>query len=137
MHRGQHAVLWTRPIRLLLREASLLLMHRQAAGPPSRSYAMPDRRTVYMTDDGSNVGFFMFKADRPNDLSSGGHHSAPCLPAHACLHLCCWLERWPRCWPFAAFFEPAGKLYAAKFTQTSGIGGGAFKIDWILLGSGG
>ncbi len=32
---------------------------------------MPDRRTVYMTDDGSNVGFFMFKADRPNDLSSG------------------------------------------------------------------
>lgn len=32
---------------------------------------MPDRRTVYLTDDGTNVGFYMFVADVPDDLSSG------------------------------------------------------------------
>jgi hypothetical protein len=31
----------------------------------------------------------------------------------------------------------AGALYAAKFTQTNGTGGGAFDIEWILLGEGG
>lgn len=31
----------------------------------------------------------------------------------------------------------AGQLYAAKFTQTDGNGGGAFDIEWILLGEGG
>ena len=35
------------------------------------AYVMPDRRTVYMTDDGDNAGFFMFFADRAGDLSSG------------------------------------------------------------------
>lgn len=34
-------------------------------------YVMPDRRTVYMSDDGTNVGLFRFVADRPGDLSSG------------------------------------------------------------------
>ena len=32
---------------------------------------MPDRKTVYTTDDGANVGFFQFRADRAGDLSSG------------------------------------------------------------------
>jgi len=32
---------------------------------------MPDNRTVYSTDDGSNGVLVMFKADRPKDLSSG------------------------------------------------------------------
>ena len=35
------------------------------------AYVMPDRRTVYMTDDGDNGGFFMYLADRPGDLSAG------------------------------------------------------------------
>ncbi|MBO6938417.1 MAG: DUF839 domain-containing protein [Deltaproteobacteria bacterium] len=35
------------------------------------AYVMPDQRTVYLTDDGTNVGLFMFVADEPGDLSSG------------------------------------------------------------------
>jgi hypothetical protein len=32
---------------------------------------MPDRRTVYMTDDGTNTALWKFIADRKNDMSSG------------------------------------------------------------------
>ncbi len=33
---------------------------------------MPDNKTVYTTDDGTNVGFYMFKSDNAGpDLSSG------------------------------------------------------------------
>ncbi|MCB9759907.1 MAG: DUF839 domain-containing protein [Alphaproteobacteria bacterium] len=35
------------------------------------SYVMPDEQTVYITDDGTNVGFFMYIADAPGDLSAG------------------------------------------------------------------
>lgn len=35
------------------------------------SYVMPDKKTVYMSDDGTNVGLFMFVADREEDLSAG------------------------------------------------------------------
>ncbi|MCC2110894.1 MAG: DUF839 domain-containing protein, partial [Hyphomicrobiales bacterium] len=34
-------------------------------------YAMPDRKTVYVSDDGTNVGLFRFVADNAGDLSSG------------------------------------------------------------------
>jgi len=32
---------------------------------------MPDEKTVYLADDGANVGFFMFIADKRGDLSAG------------------------------------------------------------------
>lgn len=35
------------------------------------AYVMPDRRTAFLTDDGTNVGLFMFVADEPGDLSAG------------------------------------------------------------------
>jgi secreted PhoX family phosphatase len=35
------------------------------------SYVMPDERTVYGTDDGTNVGLFMYVADTASDLSAG------------------------------------------------------------------
>lgn len=35
------------------------------------AYVMPDMRTTYISDDGTNVGFFMFVADTAKDLSSG------------------------------------------------------------------
>lgn len=60
---------------------------------------MPDQKTLYGTDDGTNVGFFKFVADKKGDFSSGS-------------------------------------LYAAKFTQTSAANGGAFDVEWILLGTG-
>ena len=40
------------------------------------AYVMPDLKTVYMTDDGTNTGFFMFKSDRAKDLSSGTLYAA-------------------------------------------------------------
>lgn len=40
------------------------------------AYMMPDSRTVYNTDDGTNVGFFKFVADDKYDLSSGTLYAA-------------------------------------------------------------
>ncbi|WP_226664240.1 PhoX family protein [Microbulbifer aggregans] len=40
------------------------------------SYVMPDSKTVYMTDDGTNVGFYMFIADAEGDLSAGTLYAA-------------------------------------------------------------
>ena len=40
------------------------------------SYVMPDSKTVYMTDDGTNVGFYMFIADTVGDLSAGTLYAA-------------------------------------------------------------
>lgn len=40
------------------------------------SYVMPDQKTVYMTDDGTNVGLYMFVADTAGDLSSGTTYAA-------------------------------------------------------------
>jgi len=34
-------------------------------------FVMPDKRTVFLSDDGTNVALFMFIADREGDLSSG------------------------------------------------------------------
>jgi secreted PhoX family phosphatase len=35
------------------------------------SYVLPDRKTVYQSDDGNNVGFFMYVADEAGALDSG------------------------------------------------------------------
>jgi len=40
------------------------------------AYVMPDQKTVYMSQDGNRVGFFMFVADRAGDLSAGTLHAA-------------------------------------------------------------
>ncbi|WP_169739560.1 alkaline phosphatase PhoX [Pelobacter seleniigenes] len=40
------------------------------------SYVMPDEKTVYISDDGTNVGFFMFVADTAGDLSNGTLYAA-------------------------------------------------------------
>lgn len=40
------------------------------------SYVMPDSKTVYMTDDGTNVGLYMFVADTAGDLSAGTLYAA-------------------------------------------------------------
>ena len=37
---------------------------------------MPDQKTVYISDDGTNVGLFMFVADVAGDLSSGNLYAA-------------------------------------------------------------
>lgn len=38
---------------------------------PEQGYVLPDNRTVYLTDDGSFRGLYLFIADRAKDLSKG------------------------------------------------------------------
>ena len=40
------------------------------------SYVMPDQKTVYESDDGTNVGFFMYVADTAANLSAGTLYAA-------------------------------------------------------------
>ena len=40
------------------------------------SYVMPDKKTVYMSDDGTNVAIFKFVADKAEDLSAGTLYAA-------------------------------------------------------------
>ncbi|GAA0352633.1 DUF839 domain-containing protein [Bowmanella denitrificans] len=35
------------------------------------AYVMPDQKTVYLTDDGTNVGLYMYIADEAGDLTAG------------------------------------------------------------------
>lgn len=39
-------------------------------------FVMPDQKTVYITDDGTNTGLFMFTADTAGDLTAGTLHAA-------------------------------------------------------------
>lgn len=61
------------------------------------AYVMPDNKTVYLTDDGTNSGFYRFVADTAANLDTG-------------------------------------HLYAAKWIQTTAMGGGAANLEWIHLG---
>lgn len=40
------------------------------------AYVMPDERTAYLSDDGTNVGFYMYVADAAQDLSAGTLYAA-------------------------------------------------------------
>lgn len=40
------------------------------------AYVMPDEKTAYLSDDGSNVGFYMYVADKAQDLSAGTLYTA-------------------------------------------------------------
>lgn len=44
---------------------------------------MPDARTVYYGDDGTNTGLFMYVADRANDLSAGTLYAAKWIQVSA------------------------------------------------------
>ena len=40
------------------------------------AYVLPDKQTVYLSDDGTNCALFMYIADRPGDLSAGTLYAA-------------------------------------------------------------
>lgn len=40
------------------------------------AYVMPDEKTAYLSDDGTNVGFYMYIADTATDLSAGTLYAA-------------------------------------------------------------
>ena len=60
------------------RDGSTAIDKHYALGRIARELAevMPDKRTVYMGDDGKNTGLFMFVADRAGDLSRGTLYAA-------------------------------------------------------------
>ncbi|MEQ1569521.1 MAG: alkaline phosphatase PhoX, partial [Myxococcota bacterium] len=47
------------------------------------SFVLPDQRTVYQSDDGSAVGWFLFVADAAGDLTSGALYAARFGPGAA------------------------------------------------------
>ncbi len=50
--------------------------HAMGRGSWEQALVMPDRRSVYLGDDGSNVAFTLFIADREGDLSAGTLYTA-------------------------------------------------------------
>jgi uncharacterized protein len=47
------------------------------------AYVMPDERTAYLSDDGTNVGFYMYVADAAQDLSAGTLYAAKWIQTSA------------------------------------------------------
>ncbi len=75
---------WTPEVTIALNDAAVYKKH-YAMGRMSHelSYVMPDQKTVYMSDDGTNVGLFMFVADKPADLSEGTLYAAKWIQVEA------------------------------------------------------
>lgn len=70
-------------------------------------YVMPNKKTVYITEDGSYAGLFRFEADNANDLSSGELFAAKYTQTSR------WVNDKERIYP---------------------LDGGAGTLDWISLG---
>jgi secreted PhoX family phosphatase len=47
------------------------------------AYVMPDNKTVYISDDGENVGLFLFIADQANNLTAGNLYAAKWIQTSA------------------------------------------------------
>lgn len=47
------------------------------------AYVMPDEKTVYLSDDGTNVGLYMYVADAVQDLSAGTLYAAKWIQTSA------------------------------------------------------
>jgi secreted PhoX family phosphatase len=69
---------WIPELTVLDADGSTDLVKHYAMGRFSHELAvvMPDRKTVYLSDDGSNGGFFLFVADEADDLSAGTLYAA-------------------------------------------------------------
>lgn len=52
-------------------EAQVVKRHAMGRMALELAYVMPDNRTAYLSDDGTNVGLYRFVADREGDLSAG------------------------------------------------------------------
>lgn len=90
---------WAPEIEVLNEKGDLKVQKHYTMGRFAHelAYIMPDEKTAYLSDDGTNGVFYKFVADKAKDLT-------------------------------------AGTLYAAKWTQTSGVGGGTANITWVNLG---
>lgn len=69
---------WTPEVKILNKNGDVNITKHYAMGRFSHelAYVLPDNKTVYMSDDGTNVGLFMFIASTPKDLSAGNLYIA-------------------------------------------------------------
>jgi secreted PhoX family phosphatase len=69
---------WTPETTILDASGATKLEKHYAMGRFSHeiAYVLPDRKTVYLSDDGVNVGWFLFVADEPGNLSAGHLYAA-------------------------------------------------------------
>ncbi len=93
---------------------------------------MPDNKTVYATDDGTNTAFWKFIADKPGDMSSGvcggWFLSIVCCAVSRDSVL---LDNWICIYvlpPPPSHTNNTQTLYGAKFIQNNDINYGDFEI---------
>lgn len=67
---------WTPEVKIQKGEAIYTKHYSMGRTSHELAYVMPDKKTVYLTDDGSNDGFYRFVADKPENLSSGTLYAA-------------------------------------------------------------
>lgn len=69
---------WTPEVKIINEKGDVNVTKHYAMGRIAHelSYVMPDRKTVILSDDGTNTGLFMFIADKAGDLSSGMLYAA-------------------------------------------------------------
>ena len=67
---------WTPEVKIENGEAVYTKHYALGRAAHELAYVMPDQKTVYVTDDGANDGFYRFVADTAGDLSSGTLYAA-------------------------------------------------------------
>jgi hypothetical protein len=67
---------WTPEVKIEAGEPDYTKHYSMGRFSHELSYVMPDNKTIYMSDDGTNVGLFMFVADVAKDLSAGTLYAA-------------------------------------------------------------
>ncbi|NLK66853.1 MAG: DUF839 domain-containing protein [Campylobacteraceae bacterium] len=69
---------WTPELKIVSEKGDVEVVKHYTLGRMAHElgYVMPDKKTVYLSDDGTNVGLFMFIADKEEDLSAGVLYAA-------------------------------------------------------------
>lgn len=69
---------WTPEVAIMTPEGDTLAVKHKSMGRFSHeiAYVLPDERTVYLSDDGTGGGLFMFVADKAAELASGTLYAA-------------------------------------------------------------
>ena len=69
---------WTPEVKVLNEKGDVKVIKHYSMGRFAHelAYVMPDEKTVFLSDDGTNVAIFMFIADKAQDLSAGTLYAA-------------------------------------------------------------
>ncbi|MEA1983428.1 MAG: choice-of-anchor J domain-containing protein [Campylobacterota bacterium] len=67
---------WTTEVQINSSKAEYTKHYSMGRFSHELAYIMPDKKTAYMSDDGTNVGFYMFMADSEEDLTAGTLYAA-------------------------------------------------------------